>query len=235
MATLDKAASAALRAPFPPSAIKWRVGQVLYNATDKTRGVRKDDRKGTPGPSNGDIGKAAVLAYLNTSLVKNRLDDVLGPDGWAFDTEPLTFTSDRSEVLTAKGVLTIAGVPRADFGEAGNNEKTKGAARDSLKRAAFLFGVGDYLAELGEIKADVEYKYGNWQIVTAEHARLASLLPRPGARPITPELLAVLLAWYGPAFEPRAVAMTADQAIALISSGAKPSQEAAKAAIASGK
>lgn len=53
---------AALAAHFAPESVKWRIGSM---SKDKTR--------------------ATLLAYLDARDVQDRLDAVLGCDGWSFD------------------------------------------------------------------------------------------------------------------------------------------------------
>lgn len=210
--------STALKAYFAPASVKWRIGTVIYNSTDETRGVKEDTRKKTTGPLKGDKGVATVLAYLNTELVKERLDAVLGPDGWANDTTAVT--TKEAEIMTAKCVLTIGGVSRSDIGDAGNNEKSKGAFRDALKRAANLFGVGAYLATLGEIKANVVFEYGAWRIADSEKQKLIDRLPG-GVELATVEMVDILCAFYGVSHEAHFKTMTKAAAFELITK-AKP-------------
>lgn len=225
--------AAQLKAPFPRDDIKWRIGRVLWNSTSKERGIRKDDRKQTSGPSIGDKGVAAVLAYVNTNLVRDRLDSVCGPAGWGFDFTPVTTV--QAEVMTAKGTLTILEAPPvSDIGEAGDNEKSKGAVRDSLKRAASLRGVAAYLAEMGEVKAVVTFTYAGWTIDESEYPKLANYLPGPDGpapdRPLSSDLADILAAWYGDNLRASFAGMSSREAVAMISAGTKPDKETAQRA-----
>ena len=56
----------ALAAPFPPSAVSWRVGRV-----------------------NEDKRSALCLAYLDARDIMDRLDSVCGPAGWQCPGPPL--------------------------------------------------------------------------------------------------------------------------------------------------
>lgn len=123
-ASTSAALADALRAPFPVEDINWRP-------------------QGKPAPN----ARVQVVAYLDARAVQDRLDAVLGIAGWSFDWQPVA-TNDRGEVVTAKGVLTIAGVSKSDVGTASTFEPSKGAVSDALKRAAVQWGIGRYLYEL---------------------------------------------------------------------------------------
>src|SRR3990167_10981429 len=80
--------------------------------------------------------------YLEADPIIDRLDQVLGPDGWSLDIEAV---GDRAAICR----LTILGVTKAGAGQIAADQKTdqpfKAAATDALKRAAVLFGIGRYL------------------------------------------------------------------------------------------
>ncbi|RIH88049.1 Single-stranded DNA-binding protein DdrA [Meiothermus luteus] len=105
--------------PFPPEDLGWRV-----------EAVSKD-------------GKRVLLARcVDAQAVMDRLDEVVGPQGW----------QDRYELLQAPGAggryavkcrLTIQGVSKEDVGE---GESLQAAFADALRQAALKFGVGRFLA-----------------------------------------------------------------------------------------
>ncbi|MCS7059458.1 MAG: Rad52/Rad22 family DNA repair protein [Meiothermus sp.] len=105
--------------PFPPEDLSWRV-----------EAVSKD-------------GKRVLLARcVDVQAVLDRLDEVLGPQGW----------QDHYELLQVPGVggryavkcrLTIQGVSKEDVGE---GESLQAAFADALRQAALKFGVGRFLA-----------------------------------------------------------------------------------------
>lgn len=113
-----------LQAPFPSALIEWK-----------------------PGVITKDKARALLLAYVDARAIMQRLDAIC-PDQWAFDWEPV----HGAPVPTAKGVLTVLGVTRADVGvgDAGSdfNAQQKGAVSDALKRCAVHFGIGRYLYDL---------------------------------------------------------------------------------------
>ena len=122
-----RAVGASLCAPFAPEQVEWRI-----------------QGKGGPGV------RAQLVAYVSARAVAERLDDVVTPGGWSFDWQPLHVDA-KGEVQTARGVLTIHGVSKADLGTASNFEASKGAVSDALKRAAVLWGVGRDLYALPQV------------------------------------------------------------------------------------
>lgn len=111
-----------LAAPFKPSQVHWRIN----------------------GNAKGD--KAPVLCYLDARDVQDRLDDVVGPENWSFDWQPLV--TNATGLLVAKGVLTIYGVSKADVGDASTFEGNKGTVSDTLKRCGVMWGIGRYLYDV---------------------------------------------------------------------------------------
>lgn len=152
--TIDWAAiSAALRAPFDPDDVDFRV----------------------QGKANAE-GKAQVVTYIDARCVQDRLDEVVC-GAWSFTWEPVTLAG--SELHVVKGRLTIHGVTREDVGTASNFEASKGAVSDALKRAAVSFGIGRYLyaipSEWVPVKGD--------RILPSTRAQLRAKLPRPDGTP----------------------------------------------------
>ena len=87
-----------------------------------------------------------MVAYIDARAAMNRLDRVVGVDGW----------SDAYEVLeagTVKCRLTVLGISKEDTGI---GEDLKAAFSDALKRAAVKFGVGRYLYDLPTVWAPLD-------------------------------------------------------------------------------
>src|SRR3954447_2802017 len=93
--------------------------------------------------------RALALAYVDARAIQDRLDDVLGVEGW----------QDEYEVLPDSSVLCrlrlkIGGewVTKMDVGgpseQPDGGDRMKAAFSDALKRAAVKFGVGRYLYRL---------------------------------------------------------------------------------------
>jgi hypothetical protein len=161
---------AALRAPFAPERISWRVGS-----------------------TNGDKTKGMALAYLDARDVQDRLDDVLGPDGWA----------NRYPHVGAKTVCEIgirmddsSWVWKSDGAGDSDIEAEKGALSDAFKRAAVKWGIGRYLYDLDSPWVKIEPAGRSYRIMDAEMAKLRSLLTN-GPKPTLREAI------HGNALDPR--------------------------------
>jgi hypothetical protein len=107
-----------LAAPFDPSEVRERAGSF-----------------GQP------------LRYVTALTVRRRLNDVLGFDGWECDIVP----NPESVLCRLTLHLPTRSVTRADLGGypdmPSNEDRVKGGASDSFKRAAACFGVAAYLAD----------------------------------------------------------------------------------------
>jgi hypothetical protein len=123
-----------LAEPFPAGEVQWRV-----------EALSKDKRR------------AMVVPYVDARTVLDRLDEVLGPSGWA----------DSYEVLEAReanyGVrcrLTLLDIAKEDVGE---GDSLKSAFSDALKRAAVKFGIGRYLYRLDKQWVDHDPDSGRFR------------------------------------------------------------------------
>lgn len=111
-----------LQMPFGPDDIEWRVGSTTQ---DKKKGM--------------------ALAYVTNRAIQNRLDDIFGPFGW------------KNEYKEWKGQSQLCGISIKHEGEwitkwdgasDSNQEAVKGGLSDSMKRAAYQWGIGRYLYKL---------------------------------------------------------------------------------------
>tara|TARA_R110002020_G_scaffold22654_3_gene76309 strand:- start:128 stop:676 length:549 start_codon:yes stop_codon:yes gene_type:complete len=126
-----------LEKPFSSEQIKWRAQRT---------GKKKDG-------SNW----AFVLAYVDVRTVQDRLNSVLGLDGWQC----------KHEVFGHKTIchlgVKINGdwIWRSDGAGDTKYEADKGALSDSLKRASVLFGIGRHLYDLPSVfvKCDDKGKF----------------------------------------------------------------------------
>ena len=114
-----------LQDPFPYSDIEWRVGSTTQ---DKSKGL--------------------ALAYVTNRAIQNRLDDIFGPFGW------------KNEYKEWKGNSQLCGISIKHEGEwitkwdgasDSNQEAVKGGLSDSMKRAAYQWGIGRYLYKIPQI------------------------------------------------------------------------------------
>src|SRR5947208_15699528 len=93
--------------------------------------------------------RALALAYVDARAIQDRLDDVLGVEGWQDEYEVLP---DNSVVCRLR--LKIGGewVVKMDVGgpseQPDDGDRMKAAFSDALRRAAVKFGVGRYLYRL---------------------------------------------------------------------------------------
>ena len=115
-----------------------------------------------------------VVAYVDARTVAKHLDEAVGAQNWSFDWSVISLNA-KGEVAFAKGILTIGGVTKCDIGDASNQDASKGAVSDALKRAAVLFGVGRYLYDLPIESVEV----ASGKPTAAALKKLRSALPKP--------------------------------------------------------
>jgi hypothetical protein len=123
---------AALAAAFDPSEVKFKPGAVSGN-------------------------RALALAYVDTRTVQDRLDEVLGIDGWQDTYTPLP---DGSVVCELRCRIGGEWIVKTDVGGASEQpdagDRIKAAFSDAPKRAAVKFGIGRYLYRLPSSWCDWE-------------------------------------------------------------------------------
>lgn len=139
-----------LAEPFDPSLVSWRVGQI----------------------SKKDGTKARALAYLDARDVMKRLDEVMGPPHWQARYIPMpngtTCCEIGIEIGTDRWVWKANGAGNTDI------EAEKGAYSDAFKRAAVLWGIGQYLYDIDSPWVTIN----QWkQIEENELSKLRRLLP----------------------------------------------------------
>ena len=110
-----------LKKPFPPDCISWRVGSTTK---DKSKGM--------------------ALAYIDARDVMQRLDDVCGPENWQCD-----YPHAAQKTVCRIGIrVGDEWVWKANGAGDSDIEAEKGALSDAFKRAAVLWGIGQYLYDL---------------------------------------------------------------------------------------
>lgn len=120
---------------------------------------RPEDVQFKPGAVSGN--RALALAFVDARTVQDRLDAVLGIDGWQDDYQCLP---DGGVICRLKIKIDGEWITKVDVG--GQAEKMDGGDRikssfsDALKRVAVKFGVGRYLYSLpGQwVEYDPKYK-----------------------------------------------------------------------------
>ena len=90
-----------------------------------------------------DKKRAIVIPYLDSRLVQQRLDDVVGPGNWQNTYDATTGTSSLGIKIDGDWVY------KTDVGADSKVEKEKGKASDAFKRAAVLWGIGRNIYSIG--------------------------------------------------------------------------------------
>ncbi|MGC8967835.1 MAG: Rad52/Rad22 family DNA repair protein [Thermus sp.] len=134
-----------LAEPFPKGEVQWRI-----------EALSRDKRR------------ALVVPYVDARTVLDRLDKVVGPEGWHDAYEVLSdaerLVKDergerRERLCEVKCRLTVLGVTKEDVGE---GDSLKAAFSDAIKRAAVKFGVGRYLYRLEKQWVDYDPEKGRF-------------------------------------------------------------------------
>ena len=153
-----------LRKPFPPDRISWRVGS-----------------------TNSDKSKGMALAYIDARDVMGRLDKVCGAD-WQCEYVPMPngtcccrigLKIGGEWIWRSNGAINLTDSDKAD-----QREMTeKGSYSDAFKRAAVLFGIGQYLYDLDSPWVAIEPMGRSFKIAQHEYKRLEALLAGKQAAP----------------------------------------------------
>jgi hypothetical protein len=119
-----KSITAALSAPFEATEVKFKPQAVKNN-------------------------RALALAYVDARVIQDRLDDVLGVEGWQDEYQLLP---DGSVMCKLQLHLGDRWITKMDVGspseQPDGGDRLKAAFSDALKRAAVKFGIGRYLYRL---------------------------------------------------------------------------------------
>ncbi len=108
-------------------------------------------------PKGCPDNRCLAMSYIDARLVMDRLDDVLGVDGWQDEYTPLP---DGSVLCRLTVHIEGVAVTRSDVGspseQSGGGDRLKAAFSDSLKRTAVKFGIGRYLYAIPAIWMDYD-------------------------------------------------------------------------------
>lgn len=138
-----------LKNAFPAYSISWRIGATN---SDKTEGL--------------------ALAYIDARDVQNRLDAVCGPEGWQCRHEPV-----GSKVTCHIGVKCgDEWVWKSNGAGDTDVEGDKGAYSDSFKRAAVMWGIGEYLYHIKSPWVKIEQRGRSSVIKPDELSGLAEIV-----------------------------------------------------------
>lgn len=162
------ALTAALAEPFDPSEVKFKPAVVSGH-------------------------RALALAYVDARAIQDRLDEVLGVDGWQDDYETLP---DGSVVCRLRLWLGDQWITKVDVGgpseQPDGGDRIKAAFSDALKRAAVKFGIGRYLYRLPAQWLDYDPArrqfartptLPDWALPKGDRPALPMPQPRPPRRP----------------------------------------------------
>lgn len=144
-----------LAEPFDPSLVSWRVGSTNKK---KFESGHAKERKGQ------------ALAFIDARDVMRRLDDAVGPGLWEVEYPHV------NPIIICRIGIEIDGRLRWKANGAGQTdiEGEKGGSSDAFKRAAVLWGIGQYLYD---VKSPWLVLDEWWQIQEADYAKLRRLLP----------------------------------------------------------
>lgn len=138
-----------LRAPFPPDCVHWRVGA-----------------------TNADKSKGIALAYIDARDVMERLDQVVGPENWQCD-----YPHAGEKTVCRIGIrIKDEWVWKSNGAGDTDVEGAKGALSDAFKRAAVLWGIGQYLYDIETPWVALNQKGRSYVIAPTEYTRLHKLV-----------------------------------------------------------
>ena len=142
---------AALAKPFAPEDLEWRLQ------------VTVEERK---------CGMA--VPYVTNRAIQNRLDEVCGPENWYNEYKPWHSNGKKDSQLCGiaihfegKGFIT-----KWDGAEDSDIEPIKGGLSDSMKRAAYQWGIGRVLYSLDTVWVDIERRGKTYVIKDSERRKL---------------------------------------------------------------
>ena len=142
---------AALAKPFAPEDLEWRLQ------------VTVEERK---------CGMA--VPYVTNRAIQNRLDEVCGPENWYNEYKPWHPNGKKDAQLCGiaiyfegKGFIT-----KWDGAEDSDIEPIKGGLSDSMKRAAYQWGIGRVLYSLDTVWVDIERRGKTYVIKDSERRKL---------------------------------------------------------------
>ena len=100
--------------------------------------------------------KGLCVPYIDARQAQQRLNDILGVDGWGN-----TFIETNGDGLICEITALIEGkeVRKSNVGTRTSIEAEKGQASDAIKRAATAFGVGTYLYDMQPVQVKMSGKF----------------------------------------------------------------------------
>ena len=142
---------AALAKPFAPEDLEWR----LQNTIEETM-------------------RGMAVPYVTNRAIQNRLDEVCGPENWYNEFKPWHSNGKKDAqfcgiaiYFEGKGFIT-----KWDGAEDSDIEPIKGGLSDSMKRAAYQWGIGRVLYSLDTVWVDIERRGRSYVIKASERKKL---------------------------------------------------------------
>lgn len=159
----------ALAEPFAPEDLEWRL-QRTYE----------------------EQGRGIAVPYVTNRAIQNRLDEVVGVDGWYNEYKPWHGTGKKDAQICGISIYfesRKAFLTKWDGAEDSDIEPVKGGLSDSMKRAAVQWGIGRVLYNMAPMKVAIE-KFGrSFMIKDSERAKLDNayrkMLEKLQLRPVT--------------------------------------------------
>lgn len=115
-----------------------------------------------------------AVPYVTNRAIQNRLDEVCGPENWYNEFKPWHSNGKKDSQLCGiaihfegKGFIT-----KWDGAEDSDIEPIKGGLSDSMKRAAYQWGIGRVLYSLDTVWVDIERRGKSYVIKDSERRRL---------------------------------------------------------------
>jgi Rad52/22 family double-strand break repair protein len=138
-------------------------------------------------PLTKDKNEKRVVHYVTARTVMNRLDDVLGPDGWWDRYEPMSQSVICHLTIRLPDGTTITKCDAGGYaGMADAGDDDKSGFSDGFKRAAVKFGVGRYLYRDGVPQYVRDVLAQPSQDERAEEAAPAPRAPAPAPAEVVP-------------------------------------------------
>ena len=141
----------ALAKPFAPEDLEWRL---QYTNEEKMCGM--------------------AVPYVTNRAIQNRLDEACGPENWYNEFRPWHSAGKKDSQLCGiaiyfegKGFIT-----KWDGAEDSDIEPIKGGLSDSMKRAAYQWGIGRVLYSLDTVWVDIERRGRSYVIKGNERKKL---------------------------------------------------------------
>ena len=158
----------ALAKPFAPEDLEWRLQNTIE---EKMRGL--------------------AVPYVTNRAIQNRLDEVCGPENWYNDFKPWHSNGKKEAQLCGIAIYFAERkewVCKWDGAELSEIEPVKGGLSDSMKRAAYQWGIGRVLYDMNTVWVDIEKKGKTWFIRDDQRQKLDNaylkLLDRLGLKPM---------------------------------------------------